>query len=453
MGEATMLGIERIKEIADTILARSSADQTEVVVLAGDHFLTRFANSTIHQNVAETDTEVRIRVVLGTRVGVATTNNLDEIALTHTLENALAIARLQPENPDFKSLPGPQPIADVAAFSEATARCTPEQRAEGVGAICLMARDRGVIASGALTTSVFETAVANSLGTFAYYPTTHADINTVIMSDTSAGYASALALDVNGLDFEAIGREAVEKCLHSQNPRTLEPGEYTVILEPYAVQDIVQMMAFTGFGAVALQEGRSFMAGKIGQQVVDPRISIWDDGLSPDGMPWPFDFEGVPKQRVDLIQGGVARAVVYDSYRAGKEEGKESTGHALPAPNAFGPFPLNTFFAPGGATIEEMIASTELGLYVTRFHYTRPAEPTKVVITGMTRDGTFLIKDGEIAYPLRNLRFTQSYLEALNHLDMIGKEPCLLLGMGDIARDSVPALKLAKFAFTGATEF
>ncbi|HSR34473.1 MAG TPA: TldD/PmbA family protein [Anaerolineae bacterium] len=453
MGEATMLGEKKTKEIANTILARSAADQTEVVILAGDHHLTRFANSTIHQNVAETDTEVRIRVVVGSRVGVATTNNLAETALTEALDSALSIARLQPENPDFKSLPGPQPITGVTAFSEDTARCAPEQRAGGAGAICLMARDKGVVASGALTTAILEVAVANTLGTFAYHPTTYADINTVIMSDTSAGYASALALDVNDLDFEAIGLEAVEKCLHSQNPRSLEPGEYTVILEPYAVQDFVQMMAYTGLSAVALQEGRSFMSGKIGQQIVDSHISIWDDGLSPDGMPWPFDFEGVPKQRVDLIEGGVARGVVYDSYRAGKEQGKESTGHALPAPNTFGPFPLNTFFAPGDAAIEEMIASTDLGLYVTRFHYTRPAEPTKVVITGMTRDGTFLIKDGEIAHPVRNLRFTQSYLEALNHVDMIGKEPRLLLGMGDIARDSVPALKLSKFMFTGATEF
>jgi predicted Zn-dependent protease len=448
-----MLGEQRTKQLTDTILARSTADQTEVVILASDHYLTRFANSTIHQNVAEINTEVRIRVVLGSRVGVATTNDLDDEALAQTLEGALSIARLQPENPDFKSLPGPQPIAEVTAFSEATANCTPEQRAMGVGAICLRAREVDIIASGALTTAVFEAVVANSLGTFAYYPTTFADINTVVMSDTSAGYASALALDVQDLDFEAIGREAVIKCLRSQNPRILEPGEYTVILEPYAVQDFVQMMSWTGFGAMAFQEGRSFMAGKIGQQILDPRISIWDDGLSPDGLPWPFDFEGVPKQRVDMIEKGVARGVVYDSYRAGKEDGKASTGHALPAPNAFGPFALNTFFAPGEATLKEMIASTERGLYVTRFHYTRPAEPTKVIITGMTRDGTFLIENGEIAYPVKNLRFTQSYLEALNHVEMIGKEPRLLLGMGGMARDSVPALKLSKFTFTGATEF
>jgi predicted Zn-dependent protease len=448
-----MLGEKRVKELTDGILARSTADQTEVVVLAGDEYLTRFANSTIHQNVAETDSEVRIRVALGNRVGVATTNNLDDAALVRTLENALAIARLQPENPDFKSLPGPQPTPDFTSFSQATASCTPEQRAEGAGTICMMAREADVVASGALTTSLFEAGVANSLGVFGHFVTTHAEINTVIMSDTSAGYASDMALDVTDLDFEAIGREAVEKCLRSQDPQSLEPGEYTVILEPYAVQDFLMMMAFTGFSAVAMQEGRSFMSGKIGQQIVDPRVSIWDDGQDPRGLPWPFDFEGVPKQRVDLIEKGVARGVVYDSYRAGKEEGKSSTGHALPAPNSFGPFPLNAFFGPGDATLEEMISSTERGLYVTRFHYTRPVEPTQVVVTGMTRDGTFLIENGKIAYPVKNLRFTQSYLEALNQVDMIGEELRLLAGMGGLGGTLQPALKLGSFNFTGATEF
>jgi PmbA protein len=455
-----MLGRERIRDLTNGILARSTADQTEVVVLATDSALTRFANSAIHQNVAEADAEVRIRVVMrssasagGARVGVATTNDLADEALIQTLGNALSAARLQPVNPAFTSLPAPQPIPEVSAFSQATAGCTPEQRARGVGTICLMARSAGVIASGALTTSVFEAAVANSLGIFAYHPTTLADINTVVMSDTSAGYASALVLDVTCLDFEAIGQEAVDKCLQSQNPRALDPGEYTVILEPYAVQDLVHMMAFTGLGAVTLQEGRSFMVGKIGQQIVDPCVSIWDDGLNPAGLPWPFDFEGVPKQRVDLIEQGVARGVVYDSYRAGKEEGRTSTGHAPPPASPFGPLPLNVFFAPGEATLEEMIASTKRGLYVTRFHYTRPVEPTKVVITGMTRDGTFLIENGEIAHPVKNLRFTQSYLEALNHVAAIGNEPRLLTGMTGFVRHSVPALKLNRFAFTGATEF
>ncbi|MBN1661741.1 MAG: TldD/PmbA family protein [Anaerolineae bacterium] len=454
-----MLGQKRIKEITDTILAASPADQTEVVVVSGDSYLTRFANSTIHQNVAETDAEVRVRVVLregageGARVGVATTHNLDANSLVRTVQDAAEAARLQPVNPHFTSLPGPQPLAHVDAFSESTANCTPEQRARAAGAVCLMARGAGVVASGALTTGGVELTVANSLGTLAYHPATFAELNTVIMSDTSAGYAAGSALDFDELDYEAIGREAVGKCLRSQNPQALAPGEYAVILEPYAVHDFVQMMGWTGFSALAYQEGRSFMSGKLGEQMVDPRVNIWDDGLSPDGIPLPFDFEGVPKQRVELIKNGVAHAVVYDSYRAAREAGKSSTGHALPAPNRFGPFPLNIFFGTGDGSLEEMIAGTERGIYVTRFHYTRPVEPKRVVITGMTRDGTFLIENGEIAYPVKNLRFTQSYLEALNNLDSIGRQAKMLEGIGGIGHDSVPALKLNKFNFTGATEF
>jgi predicted Zn-dependent protease len=448
-----MLGRDQIKHRTDAILSRSTADQTEVVVMAEESALTRFANSAIHQNVAETDIQVRIRVVIGTRIGVASTNHLDDRALERTLETAISIAKLQPPNPDFKSLPRPQPIPDVIAFSEATAGCTPEQRATAVGAICLQARGEGLVASGALTTSTHELAVASSNGIFAYLPTTYADINTVIMSDTSAGYASALAMDVRDLDSDAVGAEAVDKCLRSQGPRVFPPDELPVILEPYAVQDLVTMMSLTGFGAMAMQEGRSFMVGRIGQPIVDSRVSIWDDGLDTTGIPQPFDFEGVPKQRVDLIRHGVACGVVYDSYRAGKEASRSSTGHALPAPNRFGPTPTNLFFAPGDSTLEAMIQGTERGIYVTRFHYTRPVDPTRVVVTGMTRDGTFLVENGEIAYPIKNLRFTQSYLEALNRVEQIGRQTRLLGGMGGFLRNRVPALKLAGFRFTGATEF
>jgi len=451
-----MLGPQRIQAITDHILARSPADQTEVTVIASDSALTRFANSAIHQNVAETDVEVRIRVVLagddGKRVGVTSTHHLEESALTGALERAVEIARVQPRNPHFRSLPAPQPVKTVAAFEQATADCTPEARAAGAGLICRLAGDAGVAGSGSFTTAAVEFTVANSLGTRVYHVTSFAEIDTVILSDTSAGHASALARDVRDLDLEAVGREALAKCLDSQNPRPLEPGDYTVVLDPYATQDVVQMLAHTGLGAVALQEGRSFMVGRLGEQIVDPRISLWDDGLDPAGIPMPFDFEGVPKQRVDFIEQGVARGVVYDSYRAGREPGKQSTGHALPAPNPFGPMPINTFLAPGDSTVEQMIAGTRRGLYITRFHYTRPVEPMRVVITGMTRDGTFLIENGEIAYPVQNLRFTQSYLEALNRVEAIGRETKLLASWA-LARQSVPALKVGGFRFTGATTF
>ena len=179
---------------------------------------------------------------------------------------------------------------------------------------------------------------------------------------------------------------------------------------------------------------------------------IWDDGLDPAGIPTPFDYEGVPKQKVAMISQGIARNVVYDSYRAGKEFGKISTGHAQPAPSTIGPIPSNIFLAPGDATVQEMIASTERGLYITYFHYTRPIARKPVIVTGMTRNGTFLIEKGEISAPVKNLRFTQSYLQALNQVNAIGRET-KLLPFWDIGCLSVPAVKLDEFTFTGTTEF
>lgn len=445
-----MLGEKGVKEIADHVLAHSNADQTEVVIISQDSRLTRFANSAIHQNVAELNTQINVRAVLGKRIGAASTNDSSPEALQRVTETAIAIARLQPENPDFISLPGPAPITPVHAFDETTAACTPETRARAVDSICRQAVAKGLIAAGAFSTTVYETAVVNSLGVFAYHPSTEADLNTVVMSEDSSGYAAQVTPRIADLDAEALGREAVNKALRSRHPRELAPGRYPVILEPYAVQDFLTTFAYLGFGAQTVQEGQSFMAGRFGERIMSEAISIWDDGLDPAGLPHPFDFEGQPKQRVDLICHGVAQAVVYDSYTAGKE-GKQSTGHALPMPSDYGPLPLSLFMAGGQATLEDMVASTERGLLVTRFWYTRPVHPKLVIVTGMTRDGTFLIERGEIAYPVKNLRFTQGYLDALAQVELVGHERRLLSDFG--GADYVPALKLSEFTFTGVTEF
>jgi predicted Zn-dependent protease len=255
---------------------------------------------------------------------------------------------------------------------------------------------------------------------------------------------------VGEINTEAISSEAVEKALRSRHPRELPPGRYPVILEEYAVADMMSTLAYLGFGALSVQEGRSFMTDRFGEQIMNPTISIWDDGLDSTGLPMPFDFEGVPRQRVDLIKEGVAAAVVYDSYTAGRE-GKASTGHGLPAPNTFGPIPTHMFMAPGEASKEEMLASIERGLWVTRFHYTRPVHPKLAIITGMTRDGTFLIEKGEMAYPIKNLRFTQSYIEALANVEQVCRETRLVENWFGATR--IPALKVAEVEFTGATEF
>jgi PmbA protein len=445
-----MLGPERMKEIVQHVLSHSAASQTEVLLSAEDSALTRFANSRIHQNVAESNVEVRVRAVFGRRVGVAVGNDMRAPALDRVCQRAAEIARLQPENPDFVSLPAPQPVPTVNAFVRATADCGPEQRAAGVATICQLSKDSGLTASGSFSTTSAELAVGNSLGVFAYAPYTQADLTTVIMSDDSSGYANRTALDVGQVCPEELAREAVDKALRSRNPQSVPPGEYAVLLEPYAVATLLSYLSYLGFGALAVQEGRSFMAGKFGQRVAGPNISIWDDGQDETGFPTAFDFEGTRKKRVDLISAGVAQAVVYDSYTANKE-GKASTGHALPAPNTYGPLPGNLFMGAGQESKEQMVAATDRGLYVTRFHYVNPVHALKTILTGMTRDGTFWIENGEIRHGAKNLRFTQNVLEALSAVQMISKETTLNGGFFGAVR--VPALRIGRFAFTGATEF
>jgi len=448
-----LLGKERLVQIAQHVLGLSSADQTEVLIESSDEQLTRFAANSIHQNVSETDVTLRVRAVFGRKVGVASGNDLSDGALQQLVESAETVARLQQDNPDFRSLPVPRSIQEQDAYVEATAACTPERRAQTVATICALATEHGLQAAGAYSTSADELLVTNSLDVSAYHRRTIGRIMTVMMGETSSGYADQTALDVTELDPEEVGRTAVDKALRGQNPTEIEPGTYTVILEEDAVASMISTLGYLGLGALSVQEGRSFMNGRFGQPVTGNQITIWDDGHDPRGIIEPFDYEGVPKQRVTLIEEGIARAVVYDSFTAGREEGKTSTGHSLPAPNTIGPLPRNLFLAPGGASKEDMLASTERGVWVTRFHYTNPVHPVKAVLTGMTRDGTFLIENGEIARPLRNLRFTQGILDALAQAEMLGAELKLIKAGWGGSATCVPALKIHGFRFTGTTEF
>jgi predicted Zn-dependent protease len=443
-----VFGPERFEGIANLVLQHSQADQTEVLFLATEEALTRFANSYIHQNVTRHDARVSVRAVVGQRTGVSATNDLSPEALKRATDQAITIAQMYEKDTDFRSLPGPMPVPAMDAFVQRTADCSPEERARRVGVICRLAKEKGLRASGAFSTQSGEFGVANSLGVQAYTSRTKADLNTVVMGDSGSGYATAVSANLDAIDTEALGREAVDKALRSADPIDLPPGEYEVVLEEYAVATILMYMAYMGFSSLALQEGRSFM--RLGEQIVGPEVSIWDDGLDPSGLPMPFDFEGVPKQRVDLIKRGMAEAVVYDSYTAGREEGSSSTGHALPAPNQFGPIPMNLFMRAGDVPRRKMGRSIQRGLWVTRFHYTNPLHPIKAILTGMTRDGTFLIENGEITRPVRDLRFTQSALEALRGIVAISEETRLVPGWFGASR--VPALHLRKFRFTGATE-
>ncbi|MBI4475360.1 MAG: TldD/PmbA family protein [Acidobacteria bacterium] len=440
------------REIADIVMRASPADQTEVVVLEQNESLTRFANSVIHQNVTELNSQVTVRSVIGTRVGIAVSNDTRRESLEHLPQRAFEVARLQPENPEFRGLPEPQPISGRASFDSEVEQCSPEERAMRIAVICRKAATSGCIAAGSLTTSVTTIGVANSLGVFALDQSTLADATTVIMENNASGWAQRTGWQLDALNAEEMADEALRKVKLGIDPVDFAPGEYPVVLDPYATADLLDMLAYDGMGALAFQEERSWLNGRIGTRIMGDSVTIVDDGLDPSGIPMPFDFEGVPKKPVPIIEEGVARGPVYDSFTAGRNGTKQSTGHATqPSPyGRFGPVPFNLFLRPGPTSLDAMIRSTKLGLYITRFWYTRTVHPRDAVVTGMTRDGTFVIRDGEIAHPVKSLRFTQSYVEALKYAEAIGSN-ALVLRTGWGGATTVPPVKLAKFRFTSST--
>jgi predicted Zn-dependent protease len=437
--------------LPERVLALSSTDQTEVIVAESDRQLTRFANSEIHQNVAERDTEVRVRTVVDGRVGVASTNDLSDEGLSNVVARAAMLARYALPNPEFRSLPGSATVRSLpAAYDEATSRTTPEERARAVEVICRLAVEEGLKAFGAFETSTGRLTVVNSLGLRVQQQATKCDLNTVVMGPDSAGYASHSGASRAGVDAEALARAAIAKAKLGAHPQDLAPGAYTVLLEEDAVADLVEHVASAGFGGQQFNDGVSFMAGHLGEQLVGENVTILDDPLADDMMAIAFDGEGVPKAPLTLIERGVARAVAHDTL-TGPKAGLASTGHALPAPNSYGPYPTRLRMLGGSTPKAELIKGIERGIWVTRFHYTNLAEARTATITGMTRDGTYLIERGEIVRPLKNMRFTSGGLEALRNVRAIGRETKLTLGYMGVTR--APAIVVDGFQFTGVTRF
>jgi predicted Zn-dependent protease len=428
---------------------RLDVSEAEALVMAEDSALTRFANSEIHQNVAETNVIINLRVVVGRRVGVASSGRTDEEGLRRLAENAAAIARVVEELDDWSGLPGPTESHPVSAgYSPATAQASPEFRADAVRAVIAAADAAGVIGYGSLSTSSESTAVANSRGVRVGGTRTTSQLITVSMGpDGGSGYAESAAVDAETIDAAALGREASEKARATANAVSLPPGDYPVVLEEYAVVDLLDMLGYLGFSALAVQEERSFF--EPGKRIGSDLVTVVDDGSDTAGLPMWFDYEGVAKQRVDLIDRGVCRGVVYDAQTAARD-GTSSTGHGLPAPNPYGPFPLNMVMSPGTATRNDLIGGMDRGLLVTRFHYTNPVHPKLAIVTGMTRDGTFLVEGGKIVGPVKNLRYTQSYLQALAGTTGVAQERRTLRGfLGGVV---VPAVRIDGWTFTGSTE-
>ena len=445
-----LIGPDEVRRVADTALNLPGADGVEVLFMHEWGGLTRFASSSIHQSTHSEDTGVRVRVVTDGRVGVAASNDFSPEGARRAAESALEMASVVAPDPLFPGLAPPTPAADHRAFDEATAATTPEERADGVAEVIGQCPE-GFTAAGAFETLGSEVALANTEGQFCYAPTSQASVTTVVTgSEGGSGFAETFATAASAIDPAAIGKRAADKAVASRSPRDLDAGRYTVVLEPSAVSTLVGFLAWVGFGGRSLIEGRSCFSGKQGQQVGAPSVSIYDDAAADGTLGIPFDFEGTPRSRVDLIEGGVFKAAVYD-MRTARQAGTRSTGHALPPPNPEGPFPLNLFMAPGEASLDEMIASIDHGVLVTRFHYSNVVHPVESTITGMTRDGTFLIERGEIAHPVKNFRFTQSILEALSGTEMIGKDTELASEFF-FSASRVPALKVSSFNFSGRSD-
>jgi predicted Zn-dependent protease len=442
------IGRDRLAEIADAALT-VGADGVQVLVFHSWGGLTRFASSRIHQNTWREDIEFRvIALVDGNRTGVASTHSFDEASVRRAAEEAVAIARVAPGDPDFPGLAPPTDAAGHATYDEATANATPSERAAAVAG-AIQEFPAGMEGAGYVETVADEVLISSTTGLRHYGRMTRSGVSVLAIADDSSGYAERLERRFGDLDARVLARRAIDKAERSRDPQPTEPGAYTVILEPAATSTIIQFLGYLGFGAKPFLEGRSFMTGKIGEMLANEMVTIVDDPMAPDALGLPFDFEGTPSGRVVLIDKGIAAGVVWDRTTAAKGD-TSSTGHALPPPNPYGPMPLNLRMEPGTSTTEDMVASTERGLLVTRFHYSNVVNEKEAVLTGMTRDGTFLIEDGRIARGVKNLRYTQNALEALANVEAVGDKTEISTELF-FGGSRAPAIKVRDFKFSSST--
>lgn len=438
---------DRAFEILEKGLAYSEADQTELVSMWEDFSLTRFAENVIHQNMARADHTLMARAIFGEKIGVAVTNGIQDEDIKKVIKDAEEIARYSQKDSDFVSLPTSSPAPEVKGFFPKTSKYSPSQRARGVQTAVRRCKSQNSSGSGAFQTETDVTCVVNSLGTRQYFQETKARFSlTASLGDTASGWAQGYDRDAGNIDIEKIAQQAVFKAILSSDPIELPPGKYTVILEEAAVAALLLFLGFLGFGAKTFIQKRSFMAGKIGEKITGDNIIIVEDPYHPMMNAMPFDYEGVVKKKVPLIENGVAKGVVFNSYYA-NQAGAESTGHALPPNNTFGPYPKNVVMSPGNSNLEEMISSTEKGILITHFWYINYMNPMKTMVTGTTRDGTFLIEDGKIKSAVKNMRIGQSILEAFSNVEMMSKDRKLCPQYGVVMY--VPAMKIKDFTFIG----
>lgn len=449
-----MLGEKKLKQLAKKILGFSKADETEVLLFVSENGLTRFANSEIHQNMAWEDIGISVRVIKDRKIGVASVGGRDVLekasALQDVVYRAEELAKLQKEDPHFISLPHAVKLPEMKNNAE---RVTEKDRAGAVSTIIKKAKVHNIVASGSYNSVISEFAVANSHDVWAYHTSGASDLSTILLGSTSTGFGAGVGRNASEINAEQVADDAIEKVLKGANPKSVSPGEWEVILEPQAVNEMMVFFSIYGPNARIYHEQASFLSGKLGQKVAGENISIIDDPLNPDAFPMPFDFEGAPKMKTEIIKNGVLENLVYDSYYANRYKAK-NTGHALPAPNTFGPIPTHLSFAPGKLSHKDMIKNVKKGLLLTRLWYVRVLNPKSLSVTGMTRDGLFLIEDGEVITGVKNLRFNQSIPLALNNVVQVSRELLPLSSFElELGINRMPYLHVKNWNFTSETVF
>jgi PmbA protein len=472
-----MLSKDQAADIFDRIRKFSSADEIEVLFSGGNFALTRFANNTIHQNVAEENHTVSIRTVFGGRTARAFTNKLDDDGLRRVVASSEALAKVQHPDPDL--LPVPDSIeafgnSDPSLaggsvrptqvpsrhFSE-TAAITPQLRADGVKKIVDVAQKHKLTTAGIFSSSESIEGIFNSRGLSHWHTQTLAEVSITMLGADSSGWQKTNSPNVANLDPLHLAEIAAKKALDSTHPAEIPAGKYTVILEPAALLDLVGFM-FWDYSGMAVLDQRSFLNGRIGSKLFGENITIWDDVAHPLQTGSPFDGEGMRRLRVPLVENGVVKRVVYaraTAERMKRSEHRdqggliEATGHGFALPNEMGEMPLNIVFAApqNPQTLPQMIESTERGVLVTRLWYIREVEPYEKMLTGMTRDGTFLVENGRVQQGVRNFRFNESLIHMLSNVEAMSAP---LRASGEESFDMVvPAMKVRDFNFTEVTKF
>jgi PmbA protein len=452
MAESELLPRKRCLELfnaARLAAERAGVADVEVTLSSSEESLTRFANNTIHQNVSERSSSLSIRAIIDGRTARASTNHLNRDGIELAVDKAIALTRASARIPNM--LPLHEELCDSVSsrFSERGARCTPAQRAAGVSEAIRLVEEHKQVAAGIYATGQGVSAILNSRGVFRYHCETLSQFSITAMAGDSSGWAKATSFEHDEVNPAELALVAAQKASRSRKPIEAAPGNYTVILEPAAVLDLVGQI-FADFSGTALADQRSFLNDRLGEKLFGSNVSIYDDVGFPLQTGAPFDGEGVARQTLALVQAGVPKGVAY-SRASAEQAGVEPTGHGFPLPNETGEAPVNIVIAGGGASLEDLIRSTDKGILVTRLWYIREVEPYEKVMTGMTRDGTFMIRSGEVAEGVRNFRFNQSVVQMLQNVEALSAS---VRASGEEAFDMiVPAMKVNDFKFTEVTRF